>query len=210
MKPLYFAIPIALSLILVCALFAAEDISVSASVDKKVVPLGNVITLTIRIRGSQSVIAPSLPAIDGFQSQYMGHSTQLSIVNNRSLVSLAHSYSLLALKTGRFTIPSIEVKYENRTYRTDPIGVEVVSGTGKQQSKTMTSEDLKKYIQLAIRTRKTTAYLNEGISLLIRLYIRSGVDVRSIRYPIFPSSGFSVLPFHQPIQRQFVNTWRSS
>ena len=201
MKPIHFAISVVLLLILVCA-SPAEDISVSASVDKKVVRVADVITLTIQIQGTQSASAPNLPDIDGFRSQYLGPSTQVSIVNGRSSVSVGHRYYLVASKTGRFAIPSIAVEYKGKTYQTDPIGVQVVSGPGSQQSKQMTQEDLKEYIYLTISTKRKTAYLNEGVPLLLRLHIRSGVDVRDIRYPNFPSAGFSMLDFNKPVQRQ--------
>ena len=193
MKPIYFAISAVLSLILVC-ISLAEDMSVSASVDRKTVSVGDVITLTIHVQGSHSVDAPDLPDMDAFRGRYLGPSTQISVVNSRSSVSVAHRYSLVALKTGRFTIPSIGVKYKGKIYRTDPIEVQVASGSGAQRGEAMTPEDLKKHIYLTVSTERKTAYLNEEIHLLLRLHVRSGLDVREIRYPTFPSAGFSVLP----------------
>ena len=49
---------------------------------------------------------------------------------------------------------------------------------------------------------KKTAYLNEGIPLLLRLHIREGINVQLNKYPTFPSTGFSVLPFEQPMERR--------
>jgi hypothetical protein len=180
----------------------AEDISVSAFVDENVVQLGGVLTLTVRINGSQSVAAPDLQDIEGFQGRYVGPSTRISIVNNKSTVFIDHRYYLTAMKVGQFTIPSMTVEHSGNTYKTDPIKVQVVPRSGRQQGKSMTPEDIKRYIRLIVRTRNTTAYLNEGVPLLIRLYIKSGVEVRDIRYPSFPSEGFSVLPFSEPVQRQ--------
>jgi len=197
----HFVIPFILLLILVCK-SSAEDISVSASVDNRIVSVGNIITLAIKVGGTQSAGAPRLPNIEGFQGQYVGPRTQVSIVNNQSSLSISHRYYLKATKTGKFTIPSMVLNYKGTKYKTDPIEVEVVKGDGQWRSKAMTPEDLKQFIRLAIQTRKTTAYLNEGVLLLIRLYIRSGVEVRDIRYPTFPSAGFSVLPFGEATQRQ--------
>jgi hypothetical protein len=212
-KPIYYATSISLVLPLVLACISlAEDISVSASVDRKIVSVGNVITLTIHIQGTQSRHAPDLPNIDGFQSLYLGPSTQISIVNGQSSVSVAHRYSLLAMKTGQFTIPSMAVEYEGRTYRTDPIRVQVVSGSDVQQGGAATPGNLKEHIYLTISTGPgaraslpaPTAYLNEEILLLIQLYIRRGLDVRNIRMPAFSAAGFSVVPLDKDnvIQQQ--------
>lgn len=182
----------------------AQDISVSASVDRNEVTLGEAITLTVHVKGTRSAGAPALPKIEGIQGRYMGPSTRISVIQGQSSVSVDYSYSLLGLKTGEFTIPSIEVKYRNQTYRTDPIKIKVVSGDSQGSKPTTTAEQIKKYVQLAVSTRRKTAYLNEGIPLLIQLFIRSGVDIRNIRYPTFPSAGFSVLPFGKPTQRNTI------
>lgn len=203
MKLVFFLIFIFLAPFFVYSSFA-ENINVYATVDRKSVSVGDAITLTIYVQGTQSVNTPQLPDIDGFQERYMGASRQISIVNNQSSVSIIHRYMLLAEKTGNFTIPSVTVEYEGKTYRTEPVSVQVVSGSGQLRSQARTADDLKRYIRLDISTKRKTAYLNEGIPLMIRMYISSEADVRDIRYPSFPSAGFSVLPFDEPNQRQAV------
>jgi len=182
----------------------AEDISVSASVDNNEVTLGEAITLTVQVQGTRAAGAPALPKIEGIQGRYMGPSTRISVIQGQSSVSVDYSYSLLGLKTGQFTIPSIEVKYRDKTYRTDPIKIKVVPGDSQGGKPATTAEQIKRYVQLAVSTKRKTAYLNEGIPLLIQLFIRSGVEVRIIRYPTFPSAGFSVLPFEKPTQRDTI------
>jgi len=86
MKLICFAV---LSLALVCSSFA-EDVTISASVDKKVVNLGDVIVLTIYAQGTQSVSNPALPGISGFQSSYIGPIRQATVINGVSSVAIAH------------------------------------------------------------------------------------------------------------------------
>ncbi len=203
MKLRYFAVSFIL-LMTFAYVSLAEDIFVSASVDNNEVTLGKAITLTVHVEGTQAAGAPALPKIEGIQGRYVGPSTRISVMQGQSLVSVDYDYSLLALKTGQFTIPSIEVKYRSKTYRTDPIKIQVVSGDSQGSRPTTTAEQIKRYVQLAVSTNRKTAYINEGIPLLIQLFIRSGVDVQHIRYPTFPSAGFSVLPFEQPTQRDTI------
>ena len=191
-----------LSLVASAGMASGQDISVTASVDRKAVRVTEVITLTIYIRGIQSAPAPELPQIEGFQASYVGPSTQISIVNNKSSVSVAHRYRLMAIKTGIFTIPSIAVVYQGKTYRTKPIKVQVLAGSGSKDSRKTSADELKKYIRLVIFAKRKTAYVNEGFPLKIMLYVKAGVDVRNIRYPTFPTAGFSVLPFEKAKQRE--------
>ena len=211
MKLIRFAILAVLSLVLVYTSLA-EDISVSASIDKRIASVGDVVILTIFVQGSQAVSNPALPGIDGFQTGYLGPIRRTSIINSRSSVSIAHRYTLLAERTGQFTIPSVEVKYKGKTYRTNPVSIRVISGpqkssgsqqsSGFQQSKVTKQEDLKKYVYFSVSMDNETAYINEGIPLLLRLHVRSGIDVKLNQYPKFASTGFSVLPFEQPMERR--------
>ena len=203
MKLKHFAVSFIL-LLTFAYISLAEDISVSASVDRNEITLGEAITLTVHVKGTQSAGAPALPKIEGIQGRYMGPSTRISVIQGQSSVSVDYSYSLLGLKTGEFTIPSLQVKYRDQTYRTEPIKIKVVSGDSQDSKPATTAEQIKRYVQLAVSTKRKTAYLNEGIPLLIQLFIRSGVDIRNIRYPTFPSAGFSVLPFEKPTQRDTI------
>jgi len=186
----------------------ADSISVSASVDRKVVSVGGRIQLTVMVEGAQSVDAPNLPDIDGFQAQYIGPSTQVSIVNGQMSASVSHIYSLVALKVGKYTINPISVKYQGKTYQTKPIIVEIVKGAVPQrlgQGETSQADELRDYIYLTITAEKEKVYLNEELPITIRLYARQ-LNVRDIEYPTFSSNGFSVRGFTKPIQtREVVN-----
>ncbi|MFQ6044303.1 MAG: BatD family protein, partial [Candidatus Poribacteria bacterium] len=205
MKQLFPLLFIALLLLQGTTAFA-DSISVSASVDRKIVSVGDTIQLTVAIEGAQSVGAPDLPDIDGFQAQYVGPSTQVSIVNGRMSASVSHIYSLVALKVGKYTINPISVEYRGKTYQTKPITVEVVQGATPQrrsQAGTQQADELKDYIYLTLTAPKEKLYLNEELPITIRLYSRR-LDVRDIEYPTFSSNGFSVRKFEKPIQTQEV------
>lgn len=203
MKPIYFIISIFLSLVFM-NIAIAQEISISAIVDTNVVAVGNGVTLTIRIKGTQSISAPKLPNIRGFQSRYLGNpTTRLSIVDGKSTVSASHRYYLQTLKTGIYTIPAISVRHNNKVYKTRPIKIQVVKGSKPAQKKAITKEDLKKYISLEIVMGKKTAYVNEGIPVTIRFYVRSGVEIQEFsRRPDLPSAGFSVLQISNSTQRR--------
>lgn len=180
----------------------AADISVSASVDKKNVSVGDDILFTVHIEGTQAVTAPKLREIEGFRSHYLGPSTKISSANGETKIYVGHRYFLRAMKKGQFTIPALSIKHVSRIYKTKPIRVSVTT-PGKVQKQEMTAADLKEYVWLDILVRKETAYINEGIPIAVRLYVRSGVSIQNIsRRPELPSAGFSVIPLGEPVQRQ--------
>ena len=202
MRVIHFAISIAL-LLMVVSVSLAEDVSISSSVDRSTVSVGDVIDYTIYVQSVQSTSVPKLPKLDGFQSQYVRSTTKRIAANGRSMIYVEHQYYLKATKVGRFTIPAMGIRYADKLHQTSPIHIQVKPKSGSAQSDTMTAEDMKKYIRLSVITRKDTAYINEGIPLLIRLYVRSGIQVENLsRRPRFLSTGFSMIPFGNPVQRQ--------
>ena len=113
----------------------AEQIAVSASVDRKIVPVGGKIQLTVEVDGVQSINAPELPDMEGFQSRYQGPNSQISIVNGQISASIKHRYGLTALKVGKYTIDSIKVAYKGKSYQSEPITVEVIKRAAAQRKK---------------------------------------------------------------------------
>src|SRR5205085_1547300 len=96
---------------------ARADISVRATVNPQRAQVGEPLTLTIDINGTQSVPAPAI-TIDGFDARYVGPSTQISIVNGQMNTSIQHRYSLLPLQPGRFTVGPFSIDYQGQHYQT--------------------------------------------------------------------------------------------
>ena len=182
----------------------ANEISVTASVDKKIVRVGGRIQLTASIEGTQSINAPNLPEINGFQAQYQGPRTQISIVNGQMSASVEHRFVLAALKVGKYTINPIEVKYKGKSYLTEPIEVEIVQGSTRQsQSGDSQAGEFKDNIYLTLTAEKDRVYLNEPLPITIKLYYRQ-LNPRDIEYPTILASAFSVREFTKPKQVQEI------
>ena len=182
----------------------ADQIVVSASVNNKIVRVGSRIQLTVSIEGTQSINAPDLPEINGFQTQYQGPKTQISIVNGQMSASIEHRYILAALKVGKYTINPIEVKYKGKSYHTEPISVEIIKGSARQgQSGESQAGELKDNIYLTLTAEKEKLYLNEPLPITIKLYYRE-VNPRDIEFPTLLANAFSVRDFTKPIQIQEV------
>ena len=191
---------LAIVLLLQSAAVFADNISVEATVDQKIVPIGGTIQLTVSINGTQSVVQPELPDIQGFQTNYGSSSTHISFVNGEMSASVSYVYSLIPLKVGKYTISPIPVTHEDKTYRTAPIDVEIIKGNAASNDGNR-EEELDDFIYLTLTAGKNSVYLNERLPITITLYSRQ-VSVRDVAYPTLTTNAFSMRNFEKPIQRR--------
>ncbi|MFH0732370.1 MAG: BatD family protein [Candidatus Omnitrophota bacterium] len=186
---------LAIVVIFACAAAIAEDINFEATVDRNKVSLGSRFMLSLNFYGTQSIQEPDLPSIEGFDSQYTGPATTMSIINGKVSSSITHNYILTPLKAGKFEIPSLTVEYNGKTYSSSAIPIEVAQGPvsplpGAQGSTQQeASYDLGDRIFLVMEADKNTAYINENIAVTIKLYMNK-LPIRDIRYPEFEHEGF--------------------
>jgi hypothetical protein len=183
----------------------AEEKRFEASLERNVIALGQSVQLSLAFQETRDVPRPELPEIDGLQLRYRGPSTVMSIVNGRMSSSITHMYTLIPLKTGKFTIGPFSFDYKGNTYTSNAINLEVVDRpvssrepAGGSQSEGV---ELGDRVLLEMKAGKNRAYMNEVVPLSIKLYV-SSLSVRDIQYPTFEHEGFSVDEFEKPKQYQ--------
>ena len=182
---------------------AAEDISFTAEVNTKKIPLGSAVTLTLKIDGTQNVNPLNLPNLEGLDIQYLGPSRNITIVNGKYSSSISFKYALSPLKTGVYTIPPLVLTLDNQTYRTDAIEIEVTDGVapGGLPGSQLTMEDK---IFLRLTVSKDQVFMNEKIPVKIYLFVNN-LAVRDIQFPpSIEGVGFTMDDFEQPRQYQQV------
>jgi BatD DUF11 like domain len=206
------------------ALLAAQaraDINVSATVSPQRAAVGEPLTLSIDVGGAQDVSAPALGTIDGFNVQYVGPSTEISIINGQMSASVQHRYSLLPLRPGHFTLGPFTISYDGKQYRTAALGVDIVaagqppanSGAGGHGSGAAAPSSAPagaaaggsgaQALRLALSVPRTDVYLHERIPVDVRLYV-GPVRVSNLQYPSLLGDGLSVDKFPQPSQHDEV------
>lgn len=177
---------------------AADDLRVTARVDRTVVPLGQTLTLTVTAEGTmRQVSAPSLPPLQAFVVQSSGSSTNMSWVNGQMNASKSWSYTLVPREVGEFTIGAAEVDFGGDVYRTDPIEVEVIEG-GAAAPPARTEERPSSGVESAGRdifittsVDKKRAFVDEQITLSFKFYRRASMLDRP-RYAAPDLTGFWV------------------
>ncbi len=115
----------------------AAEPQVSARVSADRIGEGDSLSLTVEVRGDQvgGVEEPDLSGLADFTvaaGPSASTSTSMYWSGGRatSMTSRQFTYVLLPRRRGSLTIPTISVRAGDRVHRTDPITVEVVSGSG--------------------------------------------------------------------------------
>ena len=111
----------------------AQDITFEATVDKTQMAYEDVLRLSFRLAGGNIDlnVTPELPDLAQDFDILGGpnRSTEISIINGKPTSSLAIHYVLSPKTPGTLRIGSATLTYDNKTYTTEPITVEVVKGT---------------------------------------------------------------------------------
>ena len=156
----------------------ADDISISADVDRQEISLDEQVTLTVTVSGSISnVPQPQVPSLEGFTAYSSGRSQNISIINDQASSSVTFTYILLPSDVGEYRLGPFSIDYKGNTYSADPIDIKVTQKSGaKPSTPSYTySQDDKEYErreELFIETYvdKLTSYVNEQITLTFAFY----------------------------------------
>lgn len=113
------------------------QIAVSSSVDKTSLTLDDEITLTVTVQGAVSPLTmPQLPSLPAF-NVYSREIDQTTI-NGKS--TSVFRYVMLPRFVGKADIGSVTVKYNGKTYKTDPISISIYRNSqGVQKNRPATS-----------------------------------------------------------------------
>jgi tetratricopeptide (TPR) repeat protein len=195
-------------LVLLSATAAHADISVRASVNPRRAVVGESLSLTIEVTGAQNVTAPALGNLDDFDVQYVGPSTQVSIINGEVSASVEHRYSLVPKRQGHFTLGPFAVEYQGKQYQTSALSVDVGAANRPppaapqaQPGQPAKEAGAGQQLRVALSVPQKEVYLHQEIPVDVRLYI-GNVRVSDVQYPTLPGDGLSIDKFPEPSQQR--------
>lgn len=159
----------------------AQEISLTATVDRNSLTVNDRLQLTLTIHGTQDTAPPSFPNIDGFTLLFGPKISAETYIHNGVIsVIKGYTYVLQPAAKGKFTIGPSTVEYKGKVYSSSPLTVEVVdtpsSSPGAQ------TPDLGKLVFVELSADKNEAYIYEQIILSFRFYFQKGLPVADIDY----------------------------
>lgn len=164
-----------------------SDIKITSSVDRTTVGINQTFTLEVEISGERANTAgePRLPEISDFAA-FMGNSgtsTSMQIINGRMNLSTTYSFTFMATKVGKFTIPAVVINFGGQEYSSKPVAIEIVQSStparqqsrqpgARNQSDQPSTQNLADNLYLQVSVNKRRVYVNEPIILSYKIYTR--------------------------------------
>lgn len=211
MKKIYIVI---ILFLFAASISYADDIAISADIDRRQIALDEQLTLSVTVTGSISNIPqPQIPDLGGFTAYSSGRSQNISIINGQITSSVSFTYILVPNDVGDYTLGPFTIDYKGKTYSAGPIDVKVTpKSAGKtpppsyispqaeeEPYESQTREEAK---ELFIETYvdKLTAYVNEQITLTFAFY----QAVNLFENPVYsPPSATGFWTEDMPPQKKF-------
>lgn len=196
----FFLLVLLIYLSIVPQIFCDKSEPVNVEIDPLVGTIEDSFRLSITIEGEVKE-QPYLPVIDGLDITSSGQSSNFSWINGKSSRQTIYHFDLFPQKSGRYTIPSLEIKLSDKNITTKPLVFEVAqtgmpSATsvpssqeaGNQTSKT--KEDMPD-VFITRQFSKNPSYEGEVILVKTKIYFRiqihnpSRIDVKSSDFRMF-------------------------
>lgn len=200
-----------LALVFGCFSFisSADDISISASVDKNEMSMDDQLTLQVVISGNAgSIPEPQLPKLEGFTPYSSGRSQNIQIINGKVSASLTFNYTLAPGKPGTYIIGPVTLNYKGKVYQTNPMTIKVVKGSPASSQKIPENKQPEsigdnKGIFVTTSTDKKQVCVNEPVNFYLRFY-RS---IRLLGNPQYTPPDFTGFWIEDlPPQREYYTT----
>ena len=177
------------------------QVSVTATVDRQTVGVGQTFSYDITVTGGADVANPAVSLPDGFKVVSQGFSQQISMGNGGTSISKTYALVVAASAEGTFTLPAVKVEHGGKTYESQPVQIQVVPasqappppqqqqqaapsdpfeeffGGGRQQQQQQASAFFKAYPE------KTTCYVNEEVSVTYKMFINGPVQYGNLQQP---------------------------
>ncbi len=197
--------------ILTLAFRLASAATVTATLDRAEISLGESAHLGIAVQGAAMVRAPQIPAVEGLTFRYAGQQMSFQMINGAMSGSATHSYEVVPQRAGEFQIPAIAVPVGNETYRTSPLQLRVgaaasappppphASGTAPAPTAVDAAPSAAASLQVVLPRRE--AYVGEALPAKVRLLLHPNLKVREVSVPALGGDAFTVAPVpRQPTQ----------
>jgi len=164
---------------------ASGQVQVSAQVDSgRDIYVGEGFTFYIVIQGSDNAGQVDLEPLREYSPQSTGNRKQSSvnIINGKTTQSITTimTYTLTASQAGRLQLPSLTVVVDGKTYRTNPVAVNIIKpGTTDQ-------------LDLEVTLSQQQCYTGQPVIMTVKFYISANIGEFQFNIPAFNTDDFYI------------------
>ena len=179
------------------ALLAA---TLTATLDRDTVAVGESATLTLVFEGGSPKNPPALPRLQNLRVTSGGQSSQFSWNNGVSSSTVTYTYALTPVQPGDFAIPPIHAEVDGKILSSPPITLRAARAAAAQPDAAGAGDQI---ALLKLVLPKKQIYLGEVVPLEVQLYVRDAVqNIQQFQMSPFNADGFSFGKTIQGGQRQ--------
>ena len=161
------------------AISVRSQVSFNAKVSKKRLGINERLRIDFEMNENGDNFNP--PQFTNFQVvSGPQQSVSRSWVNGVQSFSKTYTYFLTPKTKGKITIGQAEITINGEVYKTTPISVEVTEAVKKPNDPNNIDYVIDGNIHLVAEISKTNPYLNEGISVIYKLYFRNPISVSDV------------------------------
>ncbi len=178
---------VCLGLAVACLAVPAWAASFSASLDRTTVVVGETVGLTLTFEGGSLQSNPRLPAIPGVQvAAGISQSMNSSMGPDGKMTSVqSFRFNLVATQPGEITIPAFQVDLAGQRLSSEPLKLQVLREDPSAPPPALANSAA----FLWPVWPKKEGYVNEIVTLELRLYLRSGVRFGDFQFPPLAGDG---------------------
>jgi len=112
----------------------ASEITLTSQVSKTKVKVGEKFSFTITLSGSyKQTPRMKIPNLSEFIVISSRQSSKYNVREGKTVAITKYEFILAAKKSGIFTIQAVELDYNNKIYKTQPLDIEISEGTSPQE-----------------------------------------------------------------------------
>lgn len=186
----------------------ADSPSVTAVLSNSEMEVDETVQLEIHLNGGRNAEVPEQIAVDGLEIQRTGTSQQFEMNNLRVTSSVTYNYTVLATKSGTFTIPSQTIRLEGKTLRTPELTLRVVDSSGGAHARAnpntnreTQTRSVKGLAFAELIVPKKSAYVGEMVPVQVRLGFEPRSQPQLLSEPEIIGQGFTSQKLQQAGQR---------
>ncbi len=181
MRSRYVMIALILSMICLADLWAA--LGINLSVDMDTITMEDQITMSVSVNGAKDTASsPNLSKIKGFDTQSVGTSSQVQIINGQVTVQKVFNYILTPQKEGRYSLGPVTIKVKREILTSNTVTITV------KKNEDLSEKGIKdKNYFIVAKVSNSTPFVGEQITYSFKFYKKVRIGNANLGLPKFDS-----------------------